>query len=162
MPRSPRPLPGICPTHPRSLFFLLWGPGGWIPAVLHRTGNGESVIFDALLYYQRGPSDGDSGSMLRAFVEVDRATMGPERLAAKLPAYERLYRFVPAVPGRRPTLQEAGGVAALPALPPRPVRPGRHRTRRCREPDQRPARGSRAADAGPFPCGMVHAWSSPG
>jgi hypothetical protein len=44
--------------------------------------------------------------MLRAFVEVDRATMGPERLAAKLLAYERLYRYVPAVPGRRPALKE--------------------------------------------------------
>ncbi|MET7890191.1 hypothetical protein [Streptomyces mirabilis] len=39
--------------------------------------------------------------MLRAFVEVDRATMGPERLAAKLPAYERFYRYVPTIPGRR-------------------------------------------------------------
>jgi hypothetical protein len=46
--------------------------------------------------------------MLRGFVEVDRATMGPERLAAKLPAYERLYRYVSAVPGRRPALQEPG------------------------------------------------------
>jgi hypothetical protein len=46
--------------------------------------------------------------MLRAFVKVDRATMGPERLAAKLPAYERLHRYVPAAPGRRPTLQEPG------------------------------------------------------
>ncbi len=38
--------------------------------------------------------------MLRAFVEVDRATMGPERLAAKLLAYERLYRHVPVTVGR--------------------------------------------------------------
>ncbi|MFI2207143.1 hypothetical protein ACH47Z_41975 [Streptomyces sp. NPDC020192] len=44
--------------------------------------------------------------MLRAFVEVDRATMGPERLATKLPSYERRYRYAPAVPGRRPALQE--------------------------------------------------------
>ncbi|MFD9285171.1 replication-relaxation family protein [Streptomyces mirabilis] len=43
----------------------------------------------------------DSGAILRAFVEVDRATMGPERLAAKLPAYERFYRYVPSIPGRR-------------------------------------------------------------
>lgn len=43
--------------------------------------------------------------MLRAFVEVDRATMGPERLAAKLTAYARLYHYVPAAPGRhRPTI----------------------------------------------------------
>ncbi|MBW8705614.1 hypothetical protein MBT84_39010 [Streptomyces sp. MBT84] len=38
--------------------------------------------------------------MLRALVEVDRATMGPERLAAKISAYERLYRHVPVVVGR--------------------------------------------------------------
>ncbi|MFJ9481473.1 hypothetical protein ACIRRI_41900 [Streptomyces mirabilis] len=55
------------------------------------------------MYYRRGPADGDNGVMLRAFVEVDRATMGPERLAAKLTAYERLHRYVPIVPGRRST-----------------------------------------------------------
>lgn len=81
-------------------------PLDWIPEAHHPIGSGEAVIPDALLYYQRGPVDGDNGSMLRAFVEVDRATMGPERLAAKLNAYERLYRYAPAVPGRRPTLQE--------------------------------------------------------
>ncbi|MGW3152108.1 replication-relaxation family protein [Streptomyces sp. NPDC001177] len=59
----------------------LRGPG--FPEVYH-SGSGEAVIPDALLYY-RDSSDG--GAMLRAFVEVDRATMGPERLAAKLTAY---------------------------------------------------------------------------
>ncbi|MFJ1551123.1 replication-relaxation family protein [Streptomyces sp. NPDC088246] len=81
-------------------------PLDWIPEVHHPIGSGEAVIPDALLYYRRGPVDGDNRSMLRVFVEVDRATMGPERLAAKLTAYERLYRYVPVVPGRRPTLQE--------------------------------------------------------
>ncbi|WP_328687872.1 replication-relaxation family protein [Streptomyces phaeochromogenes] len=81
-------------------------PLDWIPEVHHPIGSGEAVIPDALLYYRRGPVDGDNGSMLRAFVEVDRATMGPECLAAKLTAYERLHRYVPLVPGRRPTLQE--------------------------------------------------------
>ncbi|MFE4424954.1 hypothetical protein ACFRMR_44650, partial [Streptomyces sp. NPDC056817] len=48
------------------------------------------------------------GAMLRAFVEVDRATMGPERLAAKLTAYARLYHYVPApTPGRRQRLAGA-------------------------------------------------------
>jgi hypothetical protein len=52
--------------------------------------------------------------MLRAFVEVDRATMGPERLAAKLTAYERLYRYVPVVrdagrPSRNQRLRTGGG-----------------------------------------------------
>ncbi|MFE7215122.1 hypothetical protein ACFU93_35305 [Streptomyces sp. NPDC057611] len=32
--------------------------------------------------------------------------MGRERLAAKVTSYERLYRYVPAVPGRRPPFQE--------------------------------------------------------
>ncbi|MFB8249104.1 replication-relaxation family protein [Streptomyces sp. NPDC055952] len=81
-------------------------PLDWIPEVHHPIGSGEAVIPDALLYYRHGPADGDNGSMLRAFVEVDRATMGPERLAGKLTAYERLHRYVPVVPGRRPTVQE--------------------------------------------------------
>jgi hypothetical protein len=50
------------------------------------------------LYYR---SSDDGGSMLRAFVEVDRATMGPERLAAKLGAYARLHAYVP-TPVARP------------------------------------------------------------
>ncbi|WP_371570325.1 hypothetical protein [Streptomyces canus] len=45
---------------------------------------------------------------LRAFVEVDRATMGPERLATKLTAYARLHSYAPTIPGRRPTFQQQG------------------------------------------------------
>lgn len=76
-------------------------PLDWIPEVYHPIGSGEAVIPDALLYYRRG-REGGEGAMLRAFVEVDRATMGPERLAAKLTAYARLYDYVPApAPGRR-------------------------------------------------------------
>ncbi|MFF4795645.1 replication-relaxation family protein [Streptomyces sp. NPDC001276] len=129
-------------------------PLDWIPEVHHPIGSGEAVIPDALLYYRRGPVDGDNGSMLRAFVEVDRATMGPERLAAKLPVYERLYRYVPAVPGRRPTLQDPAleeWRRRYPLFPRVLLHPGRHRTRRCREPDQRPAREGRAAGAVPLP-----------
>ncbi|MFF2516584.1 replication-relaxation family protein [Streptomyces sp. NPDC058086] len=81
-------------------------PLDWLTEVHHPIGSGEAVIPDALMYYKRRPADGDNGAMLRAFVEVDRATMGPERLAAKLPAYERLHRYVPVIPRRRPTLQE--------------------------------------------------------
>ncbi|WP_234436335.1 replication-relaxation family protein [Streptomyces sp. NRRL S-813] len=76
-------------------------PLDWIPEVYHPVGGGEAVIPDALLFYRSGREGGD-GSMLRAFVEVDRATMGPERLAAKLNSYARLHGYVPApAPGRR-------------------------------------------------------------
>ncbi|MFF4829918.1 replication-relaxation family protein [Streptomyces sp. NPDC001312] len=70
-------------------------PLDWIPEVYHPIGSGEAVIPDALMFYRRG-RDGGEGAMLRAFVEVDRATMGPERLAAKLTAYARLYDYMPA------------------------------------------------------------------
>jgi hypothetical protein len=75
-------------------------PLDWIPEVYHSLGSGEAVIPDALLYYRRSLRDGEGWSLLRAFVEVDRATMGPERLAAKILAYERLYRYVPVTVGR--------------------------------------------------------------
>ncbi|MEV7797058.1 replication-relaxation family protein [Streptomyces sp. NPDC087512] len=82
-------------------------PLDWIPEVHHSLGGGEAVIPDALLYYRSSGTDGtdnsgDDGSMLRAFVEVDRATMGPERLAAKIHAYARLHQYVPTpLPGAR-------------------------------------------------------------
>ncbi|MES4892210.1 replication-relaxation family protein [Streptomyces sp. NPDC096012] len=73
-------------------------PLDWILEVHHPLGSGEAVIPDALLYYRTRE---DGGSMLRAFVEVDRATMGPERLAAKLTSYARLHDYIPApIPGR--------------------------------------------------------------
>ncbi|MGW7387127.1 replication-relaxation family protein [Streptomyces sp. NPDC054794] len=74
-------------------------PLDWIPEVYHPLGSGEAVIPDALLYYR---TSSNGGSMLRAFVEVDRATMGPERLAAKLTAYARLHDYIPAPPPGRP------------------------------------------------------------
>ncbi|MFI8952598.1 replication-relaxation family protein [Streptomyces sp. NPDC053750] len=73
-------------------------PLDWIPEVYHSLGSGETVIPDALLYYRQSDDGERAGSMLRAFVEVDRATMGPERLAAKLGAYARLHQCVPAPP----------------------------------------------------------------
>ncbi|MDQ1041596.1 hypothetical protein QFZ75_008098 [Streptomyces sp. V3I8] len=72
-------------------------PLDWIPEVHHPLGSGEAVIPDALVYYRTREA---GGAMVRAFVEVDRATMGPERLAAKVAAYARLHRYVP-VPGGR-------------------------------------------------------------
>ncbi|MGX1541864.1 replication-relaxation family protein [Streptomyces adustus] len=71
-------------------------PLDWIPEVHHPLGGGEAVTPDALLFYQEA-----DGPMLRAFVEVDRATMGPERLAAKLNTYNRLHSYVPAPPPGR-------------------------------------------------------------
>ncbi|MGX1487744.1 hypothetical protein RKD41_000003 [Streptomyces tendae] len=81
-------------------------PLDWIPEVHHPLGGGEALIPDALLYYRCSRDAGGGGEgwvMLRAFVEVDRATMGPERLAAKISAYERLYRYVPMTVGRSRT-----------------------------------------------------------
>ncbi|MFF3943142.1 replication-relaxation family protein [Streptomyces phaeofaciens] len=80
-------------------------PLDFLPEVHHPIGGGEAVIPDALLYYQRGSRDSDGGSMLRAFLEVDRATMGPERLASKLRAYARLHQYAPAPVGPRRTAE---------------------------------------------------------
>ncbi|MFD5575241.1 replication-relaxation family protein, partial [Streptomyces cadmiisoli] len=76
-------------------------PLDWIPEVHHSLGSGEAVIPGALLFYRRGREHGEGGVMLRAFVEVERATMGPERLAAKVAAYARLLTYTP-VPVARP------------------------------------------------------------
>ncbi|NUR26033.1 MAG: hypothetical protein HOV83_09335, partial [Catenulispora sp.] len=106
-----------------------WGdvcrPLDWIPEVHHPLGSGEAVIPDSLLYYRRRLDEGDSegeGVMLRAFVEVDRATMGPERLAAKIHAYERLFTYVPVTVGRarapmRETLAEEDWRRRYPVFP---------------------------------------------
>ncbi|MCX4740741.1 replication-relaxation family protein [Streptomyces antibioticus] len=80
-------------------------PLDFLPEVHHPVGGGEAVIPDALLYYQRGSRDGGGGAMLRAFLEVDRATMGPERLASKLRGYARLHQYAPAPVGRHRTVE---------------------------------------------------------
>ncbi|MFI5474568.1 replication-relaxation family protein [Streptomyces cacaoi] len=80
-------------------------PLDFLPGVHHPVGGGDAVIPDALIYYQRGRQGGGGGSMLRAFLEVDRATMGPERLAAKLRAYARLHQYVPTPVGWRRTVE---------------------------------------------------------
>ncbi|MFF2996969.1 replication-relaxation family protein [Streptomyces sp. NPDC057950] len=82
----------------------LFRPLDWIPEVHHPLGSSEAVIPDALMYYQSRGDDGGHGSMMRAFLEIDRATMGPERLAAKIPAYTRLHTHTPTQPGRRRTI----------------------------------------------------------
>ncbi|MFF4788279.1 replication-relaxation family protein [Streptomyces sp. NPDC001276] len=128
-------------------------PLDWIPEVYHPIGSGEAVIPDAVLFYRRG-REGGEGAMLRAFVEVDRATMGPERLAAKLHSYSpppplrARTRTGQTAPAGRPGTTAGGVEAALPALPAAAVRPGRHRPRGHQDPYQRPARGRRGPDAG--------------
>ncbi|MGV9291020.1 replication-relaxation family protein [Streptomyces sp. NPDC003719] len=103
-------------------------PLDWIPEVHHSLGSGEAVIPDALLYYRSHVTSGadnsrdgrDGGAMLRAFVEVDRATMGPERLAAKLGAYARLHQYVPTPPPgarQQPGLREEGWRRRYPLFP---------------------------------------------
>ncbi|MEV7739694.1 replication-relaxation family protein [Streptomyces sp. NPDC088921] len=77
-------------------------PTDWMTEVHHPIGNGEAAIPDTFLYYQRGPVGSDGGPMLRAFVEVDRTTLGPERLAA----YARLHSCAPTTPGTGATLQQ--------------------------------------------------------
>ncbi|MFF0794715.1 replication-relaxation family protein [Streptomyces spiralis] len=71
----------------------------WTPEIAHPTGDGHHLIPDALMHYTR--TEGPHRIKLRAFVEVDRATMGSERLASKLIEYARLWSYTPQ-PTRRP------------------------------------------------------------
>ncbi|WP_405772819.1 replication-relaxation family protein (plasmid) [Streptomyces sp. NBC_00080] len=84
-------------------------PLDFLPEVHHPIGGGEAVIPDALLYYERESREGGGGSMLRAFLKVDRATIGPEGLAAKLRAYARLHQYAPTPVGRRRTAETVQG-----------------------------------------------------
>ncbi|MFD7735607.1 replication-relaxation family protein [Kitasatospora phosalacinea] len=67
-------------------------PFDFVPEVTHRFAEGwdGSVRPDGLLFYGVSEPDGDV-VRLRAFVEVDRGTMGAERLASKLNAYARCW-----------------------------------------------------------------------
>jgi hypothetical protein len=75
------------------------GPWDCTPEVSHAIGEGERVTADAVLHYTA--INGDERRKLRAFLEVDRATMSSERLAVKLIAYARLWAYQPQ-PVRRP------------------------------------------------------------
>ncbi|HET8975271.1 MAG TPA: replication-relaxation family protein [Solirubrobacterales bacterium] len=78
------------------------GPLAWRHEVVHSLGRppgqrrAELLIADALLTYQQnGP--GDEVNFHYRFVELDRATMGAERLVEQLTRYARLYhRTLPA------------------------------------------------------------------
>ncbi|MFI6494312.1 replication-relaxation family protein [Streptomyces sp. NPDC050564] len=78
----------------------------WTPEVSHAIGDGERVVADAVMHYTL--IDDQQRRKLRAFVEVDRATMGAERLASKLIEYARFWSYEPQPVGRR--RQAAGAV----------------------------------------------------
>ncbi|QCX82242.1 hypothetical protein C9F11_43310 (plasmid) [Streptomyces sp. YIM 121038] len=69
------------------------GPWDWTPEVSHSIGEGERLVADAVMRYTEVA--GQQRRKLRAFVEVDRATMSSERLAVKLIEYARLFRYEP-------------------------------------------------------------------
>ncbi|ANZ13369.1 Replication-relaxation [Streptomyces noursei ATCC 11455] len=84
-------------------------PLDWSPEVAHpvRDGAGDgdrALIADALLRYTR---TAPTRAMLRAFVEVDRATESSERLASKVITYARFHNHV-SVSGRREVADVSG------------------------------------------------------
>jgi hypothetical protein len=77
------------------------GPLAWRHEILHPIGpgggrggrGGDAVIADAVLRYTLFGAG--RVSILTRFLELDRATMPMEDLAAKLRRYARLYRYAP-------------------------------------------------------------------
>ncbi|MFJ3338434.1 replication-relaxation family protein [Streptomyces sp. NPDC086766] len=85
----------------------------WTPEVSHPIGEGQRITADALMHYT--VTDRQQRRKLRAFVEVDRATMSSERLAVKLIDYARLWTYQPPTTGRRtaPSRDADGGLPWL-------------------------------------------------
>ncbi|MBL1109403.1 replication-relaxation family protein [Streptomyces sp. 5-8] len=81
----------------------------WTPEVSHPLSDGERIITDAVMHYTL--IGDEERTKLRAFVEVDRATMGGERLASKLIEYARLWLYEPQLVGRPRSRQPATGGA---------------------------------------------------
>jgi hypothetical protein len=83
----------------------------WIPERYHKITDqhDDAVIADALLHYTATSTDAatETGgrAQYRAFVEVDRATMSSERLAAKQLGYGRFLEYTPLPVGRRSAAQ---------------------------------------------------------
>ncbi|WP_455357104.1 replication-relaxation family protein [Streptomyces sp. SYSU K217416] len=77
----------------------------WTPEISHPLSDGEKIITDAVMHYTLIGED--QRAKLRAFVEVDRATMGSERLASKLIEYARLWSYEPQPVGRQRSRQSA-------------------------------------------------------
>ncbi|AZQ39970.1 hypothetical protein EJ357_46650 [Streptomyces cyaneochromogenes] len=89
----------------------------WTPEVSHTLGDGTALIADAVMHYTR--NHGEHRTKLRAFIEVDRATMAGERLAAKLIDYARLFTYHPhpAVRPRQPPSAGPGWLRWYPLFP---------------------------------------------
>ncbi|MBO8203148.1 replication-relaxation family protein [Streptomyces smyrnaeus] len=78
-------------------------PLDWRPEVRHPLHDGaavgeRSLVADAVMRYTR---TAPSRQLLRAFVEIDRATESPERLAAKILTFARFYRHRPSQRGSK-------------------------------------------------------------
>ncbi|MER5352581.1 replication-relaxation family protein [Kitasatospora sp. NPDC002551] len=86
-----------------------YGPLDWAPETMHRLSDrskADAVRADALMRYTANRPDGRVH--LRAFVEVDRATYGSEKLTGKLTAYARFWQLRPFQgAGRRPTIESS-------------------------------------------------------
>ncbi|NUS15654.1 MAG: replication-relaxation family protein [Streptomyces sp.] len=82
------------------------GPLDWEPELAHRCRDGEGrigneawLVPDAVLHYVHRTKT--RSTFLTYFLELDRATMHPERLRDKLSAYARYQTYVPATAGGR-------------------------------------------------------------
>ncbi|CAL9328860.1 hypothetical protein SUDANB15_00026 [Streptomyces sp. enrichment culture] len=92
------------------------GPWDWTPEVSHSIGEGQRVAADAVMDYT--VIKGEQRRKLRAFVEVDRATMSGERLAVKLIGYARLHQYEAQPAGRRRRVAaEPGWMRWYPVFP---------------------------------------------
>ncbi|MFE7077087.1 replication-relaxation family protein [Streptomyces sp. NPDC057620] len=92
------------------------GPWDWTPEVSHPIGEGERLVADAVMHYTA--VSGEQRQKLRAFVEIDRATMSSERLAVKLIEYARLFQYeVQPIGRRRPTASTAAWLRWYPVFP---------------------------------------------
>jgi hypothetical protein len=89
-----------------------YGPLDWTPEVGHRLSGtrGDALVADALMRYTASQPGGRT--QMRAFVELDRATMSSERLASKLMTYSRFHDYAPVPVGVRRTGSRS--VAPLP------------------------------------------------
>ncbi|MFE1437130.1 replication-relaxation family protein [Streptomyces sp. NPDC058739] len=81
----------------------------WTPETAHPIGDGQQLIADAVMHYtlHHNQHHGPHRTKLRAFIEIDRATMSSERLATKLIDYARLHTYQPQPTGRHRNPQPA-------------------------------------------------------